>query len=64
MGSWTPIATGPGYPGLADEARYLQYRVLLDSTDTVASPILDEISFTWSPRLAPAPRRSTGRVAP
>ena len=64
MGPWTPVAPGPGCPGLLDGARYLQYRVLLDSTDDEASPIIDEISFTWSPRLAPAPRRSTGRVAP
>ena len=64
MGPWTPIASGPGCPGLLDGARYLQVRVLLDSTDIEASPILDEISFTWSPRLAPAPRRSSGRVAP
>jgi len=64
MGPWVSIAPGPGCPGLNGGARYLQYRASLGSATPDASPILDEISFTWLPRLSPAPRQSTGRVSP
>jgi len=64
MGLWVPIAQGPGCPGLLDGARYLQYRTVLETSTEGLSPILEEISFTWQPRLAPAPRRVHGRVAP
>ena len=64
MGLWVPIAEGPGCPGLLHGARYLQYRALLESSTDESSPILEEISFTWQPRLSPAPRQATGRVSP
>ena len=64
MGPWAPIAPGPGCPGLLDGARYLQYRAVLESSTEELSPMLEEISFTWQPRLAPVPRRATGRVSP
>lgn len=64
MGPWTPIAQGPGCPGVQDGARFLQYRVRLGSSSVDASPILREIEFSWEPRVAPAPRRSAGRVSP
>ncbi len=64
MGTWVPLASGPGCPGLLAGARYVQYRVLLDSASEAVSPTLEEISFTWLPRLSPAPRQSTGRVSP
>ena len=64
MGTWTPMDSGAGCTGLTDGARYLQYRVWLASTSVAASPILDEISFTWEPKVSPAPRLPGGRVAP
>ncbi len=64
MGTWVPIESGEGCQGLTDGARYLQYRVLFDSTSAAASPILEEISFTWEPKALPAPRIPRGRVAP
>ena len=64
MGPWVPIESGPGCPGLPNGARYLQYRAMLTSTSDEVSPTLEEIRFSWWPRLSPAPRRSTGRVSP
>jgi hypothetical protein len=64
MGPWVPVAPGPGCPGLLSGARYLQYRVLLDSASDVISPTVDEIRFSWEPRVLPAPRRGAGRVTP
>ncbi len=64
MGTWMAMDSGAGCTGLTDGARYLQYRVLFDSTDAAASPILEEISFTWEPKVSPAPRQPRGRVAP
>ncbi len=64
MGAWMPIESGDGCHGLTDGTRYLQYRVVLDSTSAAASPILEEISFTWEPRVSPAPRQPGGRVTP
>lgn len=64
MGEWLAIGPGAGCPGLPEDGRYLQYRVWVDSTDPTASPILDEISFSWQPKTAPAPRSAGGRVSP
>jgi len=64
MGIWMPLGPGEGCSGLPNGARYLQYRVLLDSTSATESPILEEISFTWEPKVSPAPRNPSGRVAP
>lgn len=64
MGTWMPMDSGAGCTGLSDGARYLQYRVWLASTSVAASPILNEISFTWEPKVSPAPRLPGGRVAP
>ncbi len=64
MGAWAPVVLGAGCPGLTRGARYLQYRVVFKSTSDAASPILEEISFTWAPRVSPAPRHPSGRVAP
>ena len=64
MGPWVPVAPGPGCHGLLSGARYLQYRVLLDSAGDVNSPTVDEIRFSWEPRVLPAPRRGAGRVTP
>ncbi len=64
MGPWTPVAQGPGCPGVQDGARFLQYRVHFDSSSVDVSPVLHEIEFSWEPRVAPAPRRSAGRVSP
>lgn len=64
MGVWVPLESGNGCLGLTDGARYLQYRVRLDSTNSAGSPILEEISFSWVPMVSPAPRQSRGRVTP
>ncbi len=64
MGQWMALTPGPGCPGLLDGARYLQYRVLLDSQSDVSSPLLEEIRFSWEPRVLAKPRRGAGRVAP
>jgi hypothetical protein len=64
MGTWLPVVSGAGCSGLPRGTRYLQYRILLESTSEAASPVVEEISFTWEPMVSPAPRRPRGRVAP
>ncbi|MEE4272141.1 MAG: VCBS repeat-containing protein [Thermoanaerobaculales bacterium] len=64
LGRWMPVSPGPGCPGAPDGTRFLQYRVLVASSDPTVSPVLEEIRFVHEPMAAPAPRRASGRVIP
>ena len=51
MGSWSDTLFSPcSLEGiLEDYDSYLQYRAILNTTDSTITPSLDDITFTWSP---------------
>ncbi len=51
MGAWSDTLTGPcTLEGiLADEANYFQYRAILTTTDSYASPVLHDVNVGWQP---------------
>jgi hypothetical protein len=44
--AWTTVTNGGALKGLT--GRYLQYRVVLTTTNPLVSPALDDITFSWS----------------
>ena len=51
MGNWSDTLTTPcSLEGiLADNDSYFQYKVLIERTDPSVSPVLEDITVTWSP---------------
>ena len=47
LGTWSGDITGPGSLG-ATLDRYIQYRVMMETTDPARSPVLEEITFSSS----------------
>ncbi|MCD4847056.1 MAG: T9SS type A sorting domain-containing protein [Candidatus Aegiribacteria sp.] len=50
MGSWSEELYEPQelYGILADTTRYFQYRILMNSPDSVQTPVLHEITVSWN----------------
>jgi len=51
MGAWsdTIFSTGTSLSGiLSDSTRYLQYRVILETSDPVSSPVLEDVEFIYT----------------
>ena len=51
MGAWSDTLTAPcTLEGiLADEDNYIQYRVILSTTDSFLSPVLHDVAVVWQP---------------
>ncbi len=50
MGDWSSPIVSPGSLGgiLAGNDSYLQYRVILSTSDPLATPLLEDVTFTWN----------------
>ena len=50
MGNWSGVITSPGSLAsyLTPDDSYLQYRVTLSTTDSTATPVLENVVLTWS----------------
>ncbi|NOQ23453.1 MAG: T9SS type A sorting domain-containing protein [Candidatus Aegiribacteria sp.] len=51
MGAWSDIifSSGTGLSDiLADSTRYLQYRVILETSDSLNTPVLDDVLFSYN----------------
>ncbi|MDM7993076.1 MAG: FG-GAP-like repeat-containing protein [Candidatus Fermentibacter sp.] len=50
MGDWSSPIVSPGSLGgiLADNESYLQYRVILSTSDPSVTPTLEDVTFTWN----------------
>lgn len=51
MGSWSTNITSPGSleTFLVDGDQYVQYKVFLETTDPNYSPVLEDVTLSWSP---------------
>jgi len=51
MGDWSPFITSPGSiaPYVSDGDSYIQYKAVLHTTDSMATPILNNVAVSWDP---------------
>ncbi len=51
MGSWSDTLHSPcGLAGILEEYdSYFQYRVILQTSDSAVTPVLDDVTITWNP---------------